>query len=266
MPIPVTLHYEVLGEGPDLVILHGLFGSLDNWRGPARLLARNFRVWLVDQRNHGLSPHSSEFHYEAMAEDLHALLNLLALERVHLLGHSMGGKTAMLYSALHPDRVGRLIVEDMGPGGYGPHHDEVFRGLLTLPLGQLQSRSEADKLLQDAIPVDGVRRFLLKNLYRQADGTWAWRCNLSVLFGSYRHLLSALPLDAPLLCPTLFVKGELSDYLDPSRNDTLLELFVQRRYVTIQGAGHWVHAEQPAAFLQAVQAFLLEGVAKPVAI
>ena len=266
MSIPLKLHCETLGEGADLVILHGLFGSLDNWRGPARLLARHFRVWLVDQRNHGLTPHSSEFHYGAMAEDLHALLDLHALERVHLLGHSMGGKTAMLYAALHPDRVDRLIVEDMGPGGYAPHHDEVFRGLLTLPLGQLRSRSEADKLLRDAIPVDGVRRFLLKNLYRQADGTWAWRCNLSVLFGSYRQLLSALPLDAPLVCPTLFVKGELSDYLDPSRNDDLLELFVQRRDVTIQGAGHWVHAEQPAAFLQVVQDFLLDGMANPVVV
>lgn len=264
--MPLKLHCETLGEGADLVILHGLFGSLENWRGSARLLARHFRVWLVDQRNHGLSPHSSEFHYGAMAEDLHALLDLHALERVHLLGHSMGGKTAMLYAALHPDRVDRLIVEDMGPGGYGPHHDEVFRGLLALPLGQLRSRSEADKLLRDTIPVDEVRRFLLKNLYRQADGTWAWRCNLSVLFGSYRHLLSALPLDAPVVCPTLFVKGALSDYLDPSRNDDLLELFVQRRHVTIQGAGHWVHAEQPAAFLQAVQSFLLDGMTNPVAV
>lgn len=259
MTVPVKLHWEMLGEGPDLVILHGLFGSLDNWRGPARLLAGDFRVWLVDQRNHGRSPHSPEFHYGAMAEDLHAMFDLHALERVHLLGHSMGGKAAMLYATLHPDRVDRLIVEDMGPGSYGPRHEDVFRGMLSLPLGQLSSRSEADNRLRDAIPLDEVRGFLLKNLYRREDGSWAWRCNLQVLFASYRHLLSALPLDAPLVCPTLFIKGELSDYLDPDRHDDLLELFVQRRQITIQGAGHWVHAEQPAAFVRTVQSFLLNG-------
>ncbi len=257
MSLPVELHCEVLGEGPDLVILHGLFGSLDNWRGPARLLARHFRVWLVDQRNHGRSPHRPVFHYGDMAADLHAMLDKYALKRVHLLGHSMGGKTAMLYAALHPERVDRLVVEDMGPGGYESRHEDVFRGLLALPLGQLNSRSEADQRLRDDIPADEVRGFLLKNLFRTEYGVWAWRCNLPVLSAEYRHLLSALPLETPLVCPTLFVKGELSDYLAPSRKDHLLELFVYRRLVTIRGAGHWVHAEQPTAFVQVVESFLL---------
>lgn len=256
MSISAELHYEVMGEGPDLVILHGLFGSLDNWRGPARKLARSFRVWLLDQRNHGRSPHSTEFNYAAMAGDLHAFLERKGLKRVHLLGHSMGGKTAMLYTALHPQRVARLIVEDMGPGAYGPRHEGVFRGLLNLPLGDLHSRGEAEKQLRKEVPEEEVRGFLLKNLYRREGGAWAWRCNLPVLFGSYRHLLSDLSFDAPVLCPTLFVRGEFSDYLDSAHQENLGEIFVHSRLVTIQGAGHWVHAEQQAAFLQVVESFL----------
>lgn len=259
MSATVDLHFEMLGEGPDLVILHGLFGSLDNWRGPARLLARHFRVWLVDQRNHGRSPHHEEFDYGVMAEDLRAFLDKHALRRVHLLGHSMGGKAAMLFADRYPERVDRLIVEDMGPGAYAPRHEAVFRGLLNISLSQLESRREAEKLLRQDVPEAEVRGFLLKNLYRQKDGAWNWHCNLKILFASYRHLLSALPLGGPVLCPTLFVRGELSEYLDPSREDALFPLFVHRRFTTIQGAGHWVHAEQPAAFLKAVESFLLVG-------
>lgn len=258
MSTPVNLHHEVLGEGPDLVILHGLFGSLDNWRGPARILARKFRVWLLDQRNHGRSPHSDEFHYAAMAEDLGAFLDRQGLGRVHLLGHSMGGKAAMSFASRQQKRVSRLIVEDMGPGAYSPRHEGVFRGMLNLPLARLRSRSEAEKLLRKDVPEAEVRGFLLKNLYRRDDGVWAWRCNLPVLFASYRHLLSALPIDGPVFCPTLFVKGELSDYLDSTHQGKLFARFVHRKMATVQNAGHWVHAEQPEAFLRIIEAFLLE--------
>lgn len=257
MSIPLELHHEVLGEGPDLVILHGLFGSLDNWRGPARKLARRFRVWLVDQRNHGRSPHSDDFCYDAMVMDLRALLDRHGLRRVHLLGHSMGGKTAMLFASMHPERIDRLIVEDMGPWGYGPRHDGIFRGLLGLPLSRLRSRGEADRRLRETVPEAGVRGFLLKNLQRRESGGWSWRCNLPILFAGYRHLLAPLPLASPILCPTLFVRGELSDYL-PSESDwQALDLFARRDLTTIAGAGHWVHADRPDAFLHAVESFLL---------
>lgn len=259
MELPVELNHEVFGEGPDLVILHGLFGSLDNWRGVARQLARDFRVWLVDQRNHGQSPHSPEFHHAAMVEDLRAMLDRHALPQVHLLGHSMGGKVAMLFAARYPGRVARLIVEDMGPGGYRPRHEEIFRGLLELPLERLRSRRDADRLLREQVPDDAVRGFLLKNLSRREDGGWAWRFNLPVLFAGYRQLLAPLPLAGPVGCPTLFVRGELSDYLDPVRDGGLLEWFVRRELATIEGAGHWVHADRPAAFLQAVVTFLQAG-------
>lgn len=256
---PVDLHFEVVGEGPDLVILHGLFGSLDNWRGVARRLAPRFRVWLIDQRNHGRSPHHAMFDYPVMAEDLSHFLNRHALSRVYLLGHSMGGKAAMTFAARHPERVSRLIVEDMGPGAYRPRHEDIFRGLLDIPLVRLRNRSEADKRLRNAVPEDAVRGFLLKNLYRNKDGCWGWRCHLPALFANYRKLLAPLPLQAPISCPTLFVRGELSDYLEPSRPEPLLRLFVQRQSVTLPKAGHWVHADQPEAFLQTVEAFLSQG-------
>lgn len=257
MSSAVELNFEVIGEGPDLVVLHGLFGSLDNWRGMARLLARRFRVWLVDQRNHGGSPHSPEFDYAAMASDLLAFLDRNGLGRVHLLGHSMGGKAAMLFAARYPGRVARLIVEDMGPGAYAPRHESVFRGLLNLPLSQMKSRREADQWLQQDVPQDEVRGFLLKSLCRQEGGSWRWRFNLPVLFASYRHLLSALPLGTPVHCPTLFIRGALSDYLDPDRPDPWLEAFVRRDFFTVPEAGHWVHADRPAIFLQAIESFLL---------
>lgn len=256
---PVELHSEVIGEGSDLVILHGLFGSLDNWRGMARRLASCFRVWLIDQRNHGRSAHHARFDYPAMAEDLRHFLDRHALWSVYLLGHSMGGKAAMTFASRHPERVSSLIVEDMGPGAYRPRHEGIFRGLLDIPLDRLRNRSEADKLLRNAVPEDAVRGFLLKNLYRKKDGCWDWRCHLPALFANYRKLLSPLPLQVPVSCPTLFVRGELSDYLEPMRPDPLLRVFVQRRMVTIRKAGHWVHADQPEAFLQAVKAFLSAG-------
>ncbi|APG43005.1 alpha/beta fold hydrolase [Syntrophotalea acetylenica] len=253
----VDLNYEVQGEGANLVVLHGLFGSLDNWRGMARMLAGHFRVWLVDQRNHGLSPHSRFFNYTCLVEDLRSFLDRMALDSVHLLGHSMGGKAAMLFASRYPARVERLIVEDIGPGAYAPRHETVFRGLLNLPLARLTSRRDAEQYLRAEIDDAGVRGFLLKSLYRQPSGTWGWRFNLPVLFAEYRTLLAALPLDVPIYCPTLFIRGEQSDYLDPVRRDALLEKFDDKRFISVPGAGHWVHADQPVAFLQAVASFLM---------
>lgn len=256
MSIDLTCHS--FGSGPPLIILHGLFGCKENWRSLARLLAHQFQVFTLDQRNHGQSPHSDEFSYQAMADDLLAFLNSQALNRVHLLGHSMGGKTAMQFAACYPRRLNRLIIEDISPTAYAPRHLELFAALKQLPLKQLSSRSEAERLMQKAVPDLAVRQFLLKNLQRQPDGGFAWRFNLPVLEKHYSDLIASLDISGPIEIPTLFLRGSRSDYLPPTLPFEISGLFTRSKMVTIEDAGHWVHAEQPQAFLQAVSTFLVE--------
>jgi pimeloyl-ACP methyl ester carboxylesterase len=256
--VPVKLAYDNSGSGQPLIILHGLFGCKENWRYPARQLGQRFRVFTLDQRNHGQSPHCTEFGYQAMADDLLAFLNRQKLAKVHLLGHSMGGKTAMQFAACHPHRLNKLIVEDMAPLACPPRHLELFAALDQLPLAGLKKRSEADRLLQPEVPDPTVRRFLLKNLQRQPDGSFTWRFNLPVLNDSYPELIAGLEIDEPIEIPTLFIGGERSDYLPPSLLPATTAFFTNARMATIAEAGHWVHADQASAFLQAVNAFLDE--------
>jgi esterase len=253
----IQLAYHSFGSGPPLIILHGLFGCKENWRYLARQLARHFRVITLDQRNHGQSPHSEEFGYQAMADDLLAFLNSQDLDQVHLLGHSMGGKTAMQFAACHPHRLTRLIIEDISPDAYSPRHQELFAALNRLPLAQLTSLGEADSLLQAAIPEPAVRQFLLKNLQRQPGGGFIWRFNLPILERHYPELIAALDFAAQIDVPTLFLRGAQSDYLPPRLPQEITKLFREVKLETIEGAGHWVHADQPEAFLQLVTTFLL---------
>ena len=255
--MPIDLAYHSFGSGPPLVILHGLFGCKENWRYLARQLGQQFQVFSIDQRNHGQSPHCEEFGYQAMADDLLAFLNSHGLDQIQLLGHSMGGKTAMQFAACHPQRLTRLIVEDISPCAYSPRHEHLFAALGRLPLAQLTSRSEADRLLQQAVPEPAVRQFLLKNLQRQPGGGFTWRFNLPVLDRHYPDLITALNIAAPIEVPTLFLRGGQSDYLPPDLPSEITRNFKEVSLETIEGAGHWVHAEQPEAFLQAVTTFLL---------
>jgi len=256
--MPIDLTYQNFGSGPPLIILHGLFGCKENWRSLARQLALQFQVFTLDQRNHGESPHADEFSYQAMADDLLAFLNSQKLDRVHLLGHSMGGKTAMQFAACYPDRLHSLIVEDMAPGAYTSRHDELFAAFDGLPLNRLQRRSEAAHLLLSDVPDPAVRQFLLKNLQRRAEGGFAWRFNLAVLRDTYPGLIAALQITNPIAVPTLFIRGDRSDYLPPQLPFSISTLFPQACLETIAEAGHWVHADQPAAFLRTVVAFLDE--------
>lgn len=255
--MPIDLTYHSFGSGPPLVILHGLFGCKENWRSLARQLANYFQVFTLDQRNHGQSPHSDEFSYQDMADDLLEFLNSQALDRVHLLGHSMGGKTAMQFAACYPQRLNQLIIEDISPIAYAPRHLEIFAALDNVPLKQLASRSEADRLMQDAVPDLSVRQFLLKNLQRQPGGGFAWRFNLPVLQKHYPDLIAALDISGPIEIPTLFLRGSRSDYLPPALPMEKIRIFTEVELQTIEDAGHWVHAEQPQAFLQSVTTFLL---------
>lgn len=252
----MKLHYRELGEGQPMVILHGLFGFSDNWQTHAKKLAEFYRVILVDLRNHGHSEWSDEFSYDLMADDLHELFADLGLKKVILLGHSMGGKVAMLFAQKYQTFLDKLIVVDIGVKAYPMHHQHILAGMHAIDLDKIKVRSEAEEILKQHIDSEGVRQFLLKNLYWKEKGQLAWRMNLSVLEREMENILSALP-EKEVMLPTLFIRGELSNYILDEDFDHIEELFPDSDLVTINGAGHWVHAEAADEFMDVVLGFCL---------
>lgn len=250
------LHYERYGEGPSLIILHGLFGSLENWRTLSKAFAHTFRVFALDQRNHGRSPHSEVFNYPVMVEDLYEFMQEQGLSSTHLLGHSMGGKTAMLFAVTYPHLVDKLIVVDIAPKAYPPGHDDIFAALFSLDLHSLRTRQEAEAALAPSIPGLALRQFLLKNLEREASGTFRWRIALEEIHHDYGELLKGIETSRPFNKPTLFIRGENSDYIRERDTATLLSVFPRAQTVTIPGTGHWVHTEAPQEFARVVKDFL----------
>jgi pimeloyl-ACP methyl ester carboxylesterase len=251
----MILFHRQYGEGQPLVILHGLFGQSDNWTTLARAWSNRFNVITIDQRNHGQSPHDDAFSYELMAEDLAETLDALNLESVHLLGHSMGGKTAMFFAQKYPQRISKLIVADIAPRAYAPHHGEIIAALKDLPLEILKDRNSADSELAKGIPDFGTRQFLLKNLYRNNNGGFSWRFNLEAISAQILEVGKALPDDG-ILVPTLFVRGEKSRYITDQDQLEIAHQFAYVEFETISNAGHWLHAEQPEAFSKVVLEFL----------
>lgn len=252
----MKLEHRILGEGQPLVILHGLFGYSDNWQTLGKKLAEYYQVILVDQRNHGHSPWSENFTYDLMAKDLLELFEDLKLENVILLGHSMGGKTAMRFAQLFPDFLQKLIVVDIGVKTYPSHHDQILAGLHAIDLTTITSRSDAEDAMKVHISSFGVRQFLLKNLYWIEKGKLAWRMNVPVLEREMNAVLEGLP-EAEVLLPTLFIRGTESDYVLDEDFKTLENRFPDTQFVSIENAGHWVHAEAPDEFLEAVLSFCL---------
>ncbi len=252
----MKLNHRILGEGQSFVILHGLFGYSDNWQTHAKKLADYYQVILVDQRNHGHSDWSEEFNYDLLAEDLKELFDDLKLEKVILLGHSMGGKTAMRFAQLYPELLEKLIVVDIGTKTYPAHHEQILAGLHSIDLEKMHARSEAESAMEKHISSFGVRQFLLKNLYWVEKGKLAWRMNIAVLEREMEAILAGLPEDEVLL-PTLFIRGKMSDYIQDEDFDELENQFPDAQFVTIENAGHWVHAEAPEEFIEAVLTFCL---------
>lgn len=252
----MKLHYREMGEGQPMVILHGLFGFSDNWQTHAKKLAEYYRVILVDLRNHGHSEWSDAFSYDLMAEDIKELFDDLGLRKVILVGHSMGGKVAMLFAQKYDEYLEKLIVVDIGVKAYPMHHQHILAGMHAIDLEKIKVRSEAEAILKEHIDSDGVRQFLLKNLYWKEKGQLAWRMNLSVLEREMENILSALP-EKEVMLPTLFIRGELSNYILDEDFDHIEELFPDSDLITINGAGHWVHAEAPDEFMDAVLGFCL---------
>jgi pimeloyl-ACP methyl ester carboxylesterase len=252
----MKLHYRELGEGKPIMILHGLFGFSDNWQSHAKKLASYYRVILVDLRNHGRSPWSDDFSYQIMAEDVKELCDDLNIDDLVLVGHSMGGKVAMHFAAKYEELLNKLVIVDMGTKEYPMHHEHILKGIYSVKLENVSARREAEEQMSAHIDSDGIKQFLLKNLYWKEKGQLAWRMNVSVLEREMPNILSSFNGDE-ILTPTLFIRGELSNYILEEDIDEIEDQFPDSEVVTIADAGHWVHAEAPSEFLDALLSFCL---------
>jgi len=256
MSRPIALHHQTLGDGPPLLVLHGLFGSGTNWRSIARALADCRRVHLLDLRNHGQSPHAPQMDYATLAGDVAAFLAGHGIERADVIGHSMGGKTAMRLAVDEPDKVSRLLVVDIAPAPSGSDHEPLLDALRALPVASFSRRAEADAALSRSVPEAPLRAFLLQNLKSGAEGLH-WRIDLDAIRGAMPALLaSPLREGETFRGETLFVRGGASQYVREEHLPAIRAHFPHARVETVAGAGHWVHAEQPDAFLAAARRFL----------
>lgn len=253
----MELHYRTLGEGSPLIILHGLFGTSDNWQTLGKQFSETHKVYLLDLRNHGRSPHSDDFSYQLMTDDLLEFVEQHKLQDPIILGHSMGGKVAMNFAVQHPDKLSKLIVADIAPKAYPPHHDAILEGLRSIDLNTLQSRNDADAILAQKEDDVGTRMFLLKNLYRKEDNTFGWRLNIDAIEANLPGILDQVVSDTPFNKPTLFIRGGNSRYIKPEQDTAEIQtLFPQARIETIENTGHWLHAEKPQEFFALVNQFL----------
>ncbi|MBK7409473.1 MAG: alpha/beta fold hydrolase [Saprospirales bacterium] len=254
----MELNHKVLGHGDPVIILHGLFGTLDNWQTVGRLLSEDYQVFLVDQRNHGRSPDIPEHTYEGMVNDLDYFMEFNWIHHTYLIGHSMGGKTAMQYALHHPDKVRKLVVIDIAPKAYAGGHEGIFEALRSLDLTQVKERGDAEAHLRKYIDSYGVLQFLLKNLSRGKDGTYSWKMNLPVLHEHYQDILGEVEGDTPYEGPTLFIRGSESPYIQDSDWPRILDFFPNAQLATVEGAGHWVHADAPEELLELLRTFLAD--------
>ncbi|WP_372917893.1 alpha/beta fold hydrolase [Salegentibacter sp.] len=253
----MKLHSNILGEGTPFIFLHGFLGMGDNWKTLGGEFAEaGYQVHLVDQRNHGKSPHSDDFDYQIMADDIVDYCKQHNLSDIILLGHSMGGKAAMLMAAQNPELVKKLIVVDIAPKYYAPHHQQILDGLTALEEANLSSRKEAENLLKEFISNKGIRLFLLKNLDRESQDKLCLKLNLSALKANIEKVGEALPEDQKYKGETVFIRGENSDYITSEDEVSIKEQFPKAEIISIPNAGHWVHAENSDAFYDAVLKFL----------
>jgi pimeloyl-ACP methyl ester carboxylesterase len=267
----MELSFRRLGAGKPIVILHGLYGSSDNWYSIGRALADRHEVFIPDQRNHGNSPHSPDHDYNLMSEDFNDFFIQHGLQRAVILGHSMGGKTALAFGLNHPEKVEKMIVVDISPFGYDESsapevisHEKIMQSLMILQPESLKDRQDADDRLRKHIRSAPVRQFLLKNLKRNSEGVFYWAMNLPVLqrhlpdiYASIMPSQQAKPGDIPVF-PLLFIKGKNSGYLGKEEFENIRRYFPHAGIIEIEGAGHWVHAEQPDEFLKTIRNYIDE--------
>jgi esterase len=251
----MNLFYKEVGSGQPLVIVHGLFGSGDNWATLAKRFANHFHVITLDLRNHGHSPHAGEMNYEVMAEDVFDTIATLGLRDVHLLGHSMGGKVVLRFAQLYAFLVNKVIVADIAPRYYAPHHSSVIGALRALDFEKIKSRSEAATILHEHLNDASTEQFLLKSLYWKAEGKLALRFNLDVLETNIEQIGAAMPTDI-IENDVLFIRGGNSRYIKDEDWPVITSFIPHARLETIDGAGHWLHADRPEVFAEFTDRFL----------
>lgn len=251
----MQLNYKELGQGQALIIHHGLFGSLDNWMTIARQFAEHFHVYLIDARNHGQSPHSEQWDYPTMAQDLYEFIQQHNIIYPIIMGHSMGGKVAMHFASEHREMLDKLIVLDIAPKDYPPHHQEVLKALNAVDLSKVKSRKEAEEAISVYIKDIAIKQFLLKNMYWKNPEELAWRFNLAVIEKNIDLIGKNSLRNTVTDVPTLFIAGAKSNYILPSDELLIKAYFPQAEIVFFPNAGHWVHAEAPKELFEAVLNF-----------
>ena len=254
----MQLNYKQIGEsGKPMIILHGVFGFLDNWLTIGKTISEHgFKVYLVDQRNHGRSPHEAPLDFSHMAADLKGFLDEHDITDPVLVGHSMGGKTVMEYAVTYPGTFSQLVIVDIGPKAYPIHHRKILEGLNAIPINEIESRNQADEILSAYEPIVTVRQFLLKNLYRKDEGGFGWRFNLPLLTTDMSKVGSEIVSKQKIEAPTLFMRGANSNYIQDEDWEGILNIFPNAKLETIADSGHWVQAEQPKAFVAVLMHFL----------
>jgi pimeloyl-ACP methyl ester carboxylesterase len=251
------LYSKIEGEGKPFLIIHGFLGMSDNWKTLGLQFAQlGFQIHLLDMRNHGKSFHSEEFNYEIMVEDVKTYIDFHNLQDITLLGHSMGGKIAMLFATLYPEVVEKLIIADIGPKYYAPHHQSILAALYAVDFSKKPSRGEVDEIITKHISDFGTKQFLLKNLYWKTPEQLDFRFNLAVFNSKISEIGTSLPFENHFNKPVLFLRGGKSDYILDADFETILHHFPLAVIKTIPNAGHWLHAENPAAFYCEVEKFV----------
>ena len=251
----MKLFFRELGQGQPFIILHGLMGSSDNWLTQAKMLSNEYKLYMVDQRNHGQSPHSNDFDYKVLADDLRDFINDNDIQKPIVLGHSMGGKAAMNFAIGNPNLLDRLIVVDIAPKPYPVHHDSIVEGLKAIPIDTLQTRNQADEILSQFVPEPDVRQFLLKNLSRKPEGGFSWKINLPVIDKNLELISADIQFPGSYSGQSLFIRGASSRYVKDEDRARIKDLFPNSTLVTME-TGHWVQAEKPQEFVEVVRNFL----------
>lgn len=252
------LNSKIIGDHTEhLLVIHGLFGQLDNWNSHGKQFGEHFTTHLLDLRNHGRSFHDDDMSYDAMMQDLIDYMNHHNIAKAHLLGHSLGGRLVINFAMKYGDKIDKLIVADMAPKAYPPHHNAIFKGLKSVDFAQIETRQDVDAVLQQYIPELGVRQFLLKNVFRTDDG-YAFRFNLDALDKSYHAMVGEELMTGEFDGPTLFLGGEKSNYILPEDEFAIKKRFPNAEIDKVSKAGHWLHAENPTEFMAKSLAFLLK--------
>ncbi len=254
---PVSLNIKIQGNGPPILILHGLFGSLDNWQTIANALSNEFTIYLIDLRNHGKSPHTEAFSYTLMANDIMYMIQKYQLVKPFMIGHSMGGKVVLELINLYPNDIGKSIIIDIATKLYPRGHDEIFKSMLGLDIKKINKRSEAEFELSKTILDQTVRQFILKNLDRDQNQQFVWKLNLKSLFENYNEITQEIKPSKPIINKILFIRGDRSNYILDKDQLDIKKYYPNSSFVTIADAGHWVHADQPIRLVEIIKSYCI---------